>query len=1310
MPLRLSFDSGPLAGIHIVTSAQQIRLGRDPGQNDILLTNPKVSRKHAVIERSVRGGYSLEVMGTGPSTLNGDPISAVQGRPVIQQLANGDRLNFGGIELGVAEAEVKFIVVSGPSTGTSVNIDGPARIGSGAHCDLVLNDPNVANEHVVVTSTPLGFRADAQALVQFNGAQAESRVLAHGDELIIGTSVVRFTVAAPDEADTVEGSLTNMAVVGRSATAASSNNAVGELVFISGSAKGEKIPLGNDQIILGTRADCTLVLNDLLASPIHCAISKAGDQFMATDLGSEAGTYINGERIFQGTALKPGDLVAIGSHVVECRLIGGVTIASKGNTIFTTIAPGGLDLGPQSKFVVDGRVMKAKKIVIGRAPSCDLIIDGPAVSREHCVIEWENGFICRDTSSAGTYIDDKRIVQQTLQPSCVIRIVDTLFRVAVRGEVCTLERTDAVLAQAAVEVMRDNASMLTRGIQVSPGENNSLPAGASQFMTREGMRTIFSIDANQLNQQIAAKIKAKELRRGAPAWRGSSDLERNPAMRGVIVLSMLAALALCGGALFFSGGKALVNHPLSSGHSSAAFVEQVSSKGGGVTVCGACHGAGAAVKDDACTSCHEGFTPRTHRYSKTAHDDKKCGDCHREHEGSSDATLGARAKCDGCHPNEEQRGKGITQQHGDAFKSMGPAPLEAGSIPAQGKKPDLEFADAPAPDKGLDASTLNCDDVLAKGKKDIKTPGLRPCRVQAFHIAHARVQIGGKGPTVGIGCNSCHSNGEGKDPTKFEENKQMGLVCFRCHDKPKEGQPVNCASCHGKEHPQALAHAPGDRVDELGTPSPIASVGWAAGIAFVGVFPGILFGLVVRTRRRRSQAKMVEKMLGAPAEVVKRLVHSINDSKCVGCSMCVQACPASVLELVDHKSRVVNFDACIQCKRCEKACAFDALRMHDADKPPPMIPMPSVDAYHETPVAGMYLIGQASGVPQVKNATNLGRACIQRIVQAGFKPGGGRAIGAEFDAIIVGSGPAGLSAALTCIEMGLSYVVLEKERQLSWTIRNYYHKGKEVMAEPNDVGLEATLPHWDSSREELLGAWEELCTQNNVPIRYQHNCIDVKKNGEVFSVICGADPKSPPTATLTAARVIIAIGTLGNPRKVGAPGEDLAKVKNSLVDPDEWQGKNILVMGGSDSGVEVVMALGRPELRNKVYHSQRGAKLEGVKPKNLKLMQDALAAGKYEQRYATTVAEITETTVALVHKDDGRREDLPNDVIFAMIGGNSPQKWLQQIGVPYVEKPHSWSPPRTDLLSQKTGEGLVPVGQQMRRLPRRPIPERKPHH
>jgi thioredoxin reductase (NADPH) len=1252
MPLRLSFESGPLAGVHIVTSAPTIRLGRDPAANDILLTNPKVSRRHALIERSVRGGYSLEVMGAGPSKLNGDPIAAIGGRSTVHLLSSGDRLDFGGVDIVFAEAEAKLIAVSGASAGREIALDGPARIGSRRDCDLCLVDPGVADEHVVITSTPLGFRADARAPTLFNGATADSRVLAHGDELILGNTTVRFAVAAPEtDPDT---SLATLPAAGKATT-----NAVGELVFIAGPAKGERIPLGDSQIILGTRADCTVVLSDLVASPLHCAISKAGDQFVATDLGSESGTYINGERIFQGTALKPGDLVAVGAHVVEARLLGGVTISGRGNSIFTTLSQVLADVGPQPRFVIDGRVVKARKIVIGRAPSCDVIVDGITVSREHCVIEWADGFVVRDSSAAGTYIDDKRVVQQQLPPSGVLRIVDTLFRIAVRGEVCTIERADAALAQAALDVQRAragaHASMLSRAMNVADVKQ---AAG-------EGLRTIFRMDAGALQQEIATR--KKDLKRNAPAWRPSSDLARDGALRGAVALTIVAAIALCGGALVLGRGEALVNHPLSAGHSSAAFTERAK----GATVCAACHTAGARVESARCTECHAGFAPRGQPAGAPAHTGLACADCHREHEGSGpkpDRSLHGLASCAGCHAG----------QHAQDFAPEAAVPQRlAAAAPIE----KLRLARPAGVDAMFDPIPL--------------------------HVAHSRVKAGGV--EIGIGCNSCHSRIDAAAPggaALVEANPR--LSCFRCHDGGAAPTRTGCERCHGREHAQVMERLPADAAalaPAISAPSPAGAIGWATGLAFVVGAPGLLFGTWIRLRRRRKESAMVEEMKAHPAEVVKRLVHSINDSKCVGCNMCVQACPASVLELVDHKSRVVNFDSCIQCKKCEYACAFDALRMHDADKPPPMVPMPSIDAFHETPVGGMFLVGQASGTPQVKNATNLGRAAVQRIFQQGLRPGGGRALGCDVDVAIVGSGPAGLSAALTCIELGYSYAVLEKERAFSWTIRNYYHKGKEVMAEPHDVNLEATLPHWDTTREELLAAWEELVATHRLDIRYQQHVVDIKKEGERFQVVLG-DARGAPAGRLQAPRVILAIGTLGNPRKLGCPGDDLEKVKNSLVDPDEHSGKRILVVGGSDSAVEVVLALCAPGRGNQVWFSTRGAKLEGIKPKNRKLIEEALAAGRFEMRYATSVAEVTATGVVLTFKEDGRREELPNDVVFAMIGGNSPQKWLQQIGIPYVDKPHSWSPPRTDHLSAKTAEGLIPV----KRLARRQLPVRGPGH
>jgi len=150
----------------------------------------------------------------------------------------------------------------------------------------------------------------------------------------------------------------------------------------------------------------------------------------------------------------------LGQHDVLERII---TNANTHDFTLERIARNASEALCERMAVNEARLLKAPKIIIGRAPSCDVIVDGPAVSREHCVLEWvESGFVARDTSAAGTYVDDKRIVQQSLAPSSVLRVVDTLFRLGVRGEVCTLERMDALLAQAAVDVARQHASMMTR--------------------------------------------------------------------------------------------------------------------------------------------------------------------------------------------------------------------------------------------------------------------------------------------------------------------------------------------------------------------------------------------------------------------------------------------------------------------------------------------------------------------------------------------------------------------------------------------------------------------------------------------------------------------------------------------------------------------------------------------------------------------------------------------------------------------------------------------------------------------------------
>src|ERR1700689_5986453 len=154
----------------------------------------------------------------------------------------------------------------------------------------------------------------------------------------------------------------------------------------------------------------------------------------------------------------------------------------------------------------------------------------------------------RETLSHGTYVDDKRVVNQPLARSCVLRIGNTLFRITTRGEVCTIERTDAELAEAALAVARAQASQYGD----TAGTDRK-----SQARHGQQLETMFRMDPGQLEQQI--QLLKRDLKRGAPAWRPSSDLSRETSLRGAVLLSIIAAIALCGGALAMGRGKALVN-------------------------------------------------------------------------------------------------------------------------------------------------------------------------------------------------------------------------------------------------------------------------------------------------------------------------------------------------------------------------------------------------------------------------------------------------------------------------------------------------------------------------------------------------------------------------------------------------------------------------------------------------------------------------------------------------------------------------------------------------------------------------------
>jgi thioredoxin reductase (NADPH) len=441
-------------------------------------------------------------------------------------------------------------------------------------------------------------------------------------------------------------------------------------------------------------------------------------------------------------------------------------------------------------------------------------------------------------------------------------------------------------------------------------------------------------------------------------------------------------------------------------------------------------------------------------------------------------------------------------------------------------------------------------------------------------------------------------------------------------------------------------------------------VTWVVPLALGGVAVLLMAVFTMLSARRRHRAAM------APASVVgpRVLVHDINDDRCTGCDACVAVCPTNVLDLVENKSRVLRFHDCIQCEACMFACPTEALVMFPEGAQPPPLKVPEMDENFQTAVPGQYLIGEVSGKPLVKNAANLGRAVVEHMMASGMQPGALGGADNAVDVAIVGSGPGGLSAALTCIQRGLSYVVLEKEQVIASTISRY-PKGKLVMAEPYDTTNLSLLPVFDSAKEQLIPIWRELIDRVGLQIHQGESVETVARAGD------GAFDVRTTVATYRAQRVVLSIGTRGKPRTLQVPGENLSKVFSLLEDPDEWRGRAVLVIGGGDSACEAALALA--DAGAKVMISYRGKGFNRAAPKNKQAIEGYAGQGRIKAKLGSQVVAFEPDSVTLA-LNDGSQKRYPNDGAFVLIGADPPVQWLEKMGVRFVERPHQYQLGKTD--------------------------------
>jgi thioredoxin reductase (NADPH) len=420
----------------------------------------------------------------------------------------------------------------------------------------------------------------------------------------------------------------------------------------------------------------------------------------------------------------------------------------------------------------------------------------------------------------------------------------------------------------------------------------------------------------------------------------------------------------------------------------------------------------------------------------------------------------------------------------------------------------------------------------------------------------------------------------------------------------------------------------------------------------------VLYGLplsaIVGTyiwRQRRTHARhqrALEESIAAGMTEPASLHPFIDPSLCLGCGACVKACPEQplheVLGLIGGKAALVGPSDCIGHGACKSVCPFDAITLVFGTERRGL-DIPILKPNFESNVPGIYVAGELGGMGLIKNALTQGQQALEAIAKAAVKRPG------ALDVLIVGAGPAGLAASLAAKKMGLSYQTLEQD-SLGGAVFQY-PRGKLVMTAPVVLPIIGKVQFRNTSKEELLKFWSAACDGNGLNIRYLERVQTMENKDGVFHVSTG-------TQRYAASSVLLAIGRRGTPRKLGVPGEDLPKVVYRLIDPEQYRGQEVIVVGGGDSALEAAASIA--ELGDaSVTLSYRGEAFQRAKQRNRQRVDEASAKGRLKVLLNSQIREIRRDEVLL--RQSGRDLMVSNDAVIVSAGGILPNDFLRSIGV-----------------------------------------------